>query len=66
MSYDPSTLAMLGRALDAVLLEGLLYGRKSVSPLEIAEYACAGCGWRARFGNVGIFSFETMAPGLLS
>ena len=38
MSYDPSTLAMLGRALDAVLLEGLLYGRKSVSPLEIAEF----------------------------
>jgi hypothetical protein len=41
MSYDPSTIAMLRRALDEVLLEGRLFGRKSVSTLEIAEHLLA-------------------------
>ena len=41
MSYDPSTLAILRRALDEVLLEGRFYGRKSVSTLEIAEHLLA-------------------------
>jgi hypothetical protein len=41
MSYDPSTVAILRRALDEVLLEGRFYGRKSVSTLEIAEHLLA-------------------------
>ena len=41
MSYDPSTLAILRRALDEVLLEAHFYDRKSVSTLEIAEHLLA-------------------------
>jgi len=38
MSYDPSTIATLRRALDEVLFDERFYRRKSVSALEIAEH----------------------------
>ena len=41
MSYDPSTIATLRRALDEVLLDPRFYRRKSVSALEIAEHLLA-------------------------
>jgi hypothetical protein len=40
MSYDPSTISVLRRALDEVLLDGRFL-RKSVSALEIAEHLLA-------------------------
>ena len=41
MSYDPSTIATLRRALDEVLLDGRFYRRKSASALEVAEHLLA-------------------------
>jgi hypothetical protein len=41
MSYDPSTIAILRRALDEVLLDARFHRRKSVSALEIAEHLLA-------------------------
>ena len=41
MSYDPSTIAVLRRALDEVLLDPRFYHRKSASALEIAEHLLA-------------------------
>ena len=41
MSYDPSTIATLRRALDEVLLDGRFYRRNPVSALEIAEHLLA-------------------------
>lgn len=38
MSYDPSTITTLRRALDEVLFDERFYRRKSVSALEIAEH----------------------------
>jgi len=38
MSYDPSTIAILRRALDEVLLDARFHRRKSASALEIAEH----------------------------
>ena len=37
MSHDPSTIAILRRALDEVLLDVRFHRGKSVSALEIAE-----------------------------
>lgn len=41
MSYDPSTVAILRRALDEVLRDSQFYRRKSASALEIAEHLLA-------------------------
>jgi hypothetical protein len=41
MSYDPSTIAILRRALDEVLLDSQFHRSKSVSALEIAEHLLA-------------------------
>jgi hypothetical protein len=41
MSYDPSTIATLRRALDEVLLDARFYRRNPVSALEIAEHLLA-------------------------
>jgi hypothetical protein len=41
MSYDPSTIATLRRALDEVLLDRRFYLRKSASALEVAEHLLA-------------------------
>jgi hypothetical protein len=41
MSYDPSTIATLRRALDEVLLDTRFHRRKSASALEIAEHLLA-------------------------
>jgi hypothetical protein len=41
MSYDPSTIATLRRALDEVLLDMRFHRRASVSALEIAEHLLA-------------------------
>ena len=41
MSLDPSTIAILRRALDEVLLDARFYRRKSGSALEIAEHLLA-------------------------
>jgi hypothetical protein len=41
MSHDPSTIAVLRRALDEVLLDARFYQRKSASALEIAEHLLA-------------------------
>jgi hypothetical protein len=41
MSYDPSTIAILRRALDDVLLDLRFHRRKSASALEIAEHLLA-------------------------
>ncbi|MGQ2190897.1 hypothetical protein ACT4MK_47220 [Bradyrhizobium barranii] len=41
MSYDPSTIATLRRALDEVLLDARFHQRKSASALEIAEHLLA-------------------------
>jgi len=41
MSYESSTIAILRRALDEVLLDGRVHGRKSTSALEIAEHLLA-------------------------
>lgn len=41
MSYEPSTIAILRRALDEVLLDERFYRRKSASALEIAEHLLA-------------------------
>jgi hypothetical protein len=41
MSYDPSTIAILRRALDEVLLDMRFHRRKSASALEIAEHLLA-------------------------
>ena len=41
MSYESSTIATLRRALDEVLLDGRVHGRKSTSALEIAEHLLA-------------------------
>jgi hypothetical protein len=40
MSYDPSTISVLRRALDEVLLDARFH-RKSASALEIAEHLLA-------------------------
>jgi UDP:flavonoid glycosyltransferase YjiC (YdhE family) len=41
MSYDPSTIAVLRRALDEVVLDSRFYRCKSASALEIAEHLLA-------------------------
>jgi hypothetical protein len=41
MSYDPSTIATLRRALDEVLLDQRFFRNKSASALEIAEHLLA-------------------------
>jgi hypothetical protein len=41
MGYDPSTIAILRRALDEVLLDSRFHRSKSVSALEIAEHLLA-------------------------
>jgi hypothetical protein len=41
MHYDPSTIAILRRALDEVLLDGRFYRRKTASALEVAEHLLA-------------------------
>jgi hypothetical protein len=41
MSYDASTIAILRRALDEVLLDERFHRRKSASALEIAEHLLA-------------------------
>jgi hypothetical protein len=41
MSYDPTTIAILRRALDEVLLDGRFGRRTSASALEIAEHLLA-------------------------
>jgi hypothetical protein len=41
MHHDPSTIAILRRALDEVLLDGRFYRRKSASALEVAEHLLA-------------------------
>jgi hypothetical protein len=41
MSYDRTTIAILRRALDEVLLDARFYRRKSASALEIAEHLLA-------------------------
>jgi hypothetical protein len=41
MSYDPSTIAILRRALDEVLFDLRFHRRKSASALEIAEHLLA-------------------------
>lgn len=41
MSYDPTTIAVLRRALDEVLLDARFYRNKSASALEIAEHLLA-------------------------
>lgn len=41
MSYDPSTIYVLRRALDEVLLDARFHRRKSASALEIAEHLLA-------------------------
>ena len=41
MSYDPSTIATLRRALDEVLLDKRFFRRKSASALDIAEHLLA-------------------------
>jgi hypothetical protein len=41
MSYEPSTIAILRRALDEVLRDSRFYQRKSASALEIAEHLLA-------------------------
>jgi hypothetical protein len=41
MSYEPSTIAILRRALDEVLCDSRFYQRKSASALEIAEHLLA-------------------------
>jgi hypothetical protein len=41
MSYDPSTIAILRRALDDVLLDLRFHRSKSASALEIAEHLLA-------------------------
>jgi hypothetical protein len=38
MSYDPSTISILRRAFDEVLVDARFYDRKSASALEIAEH----------------------------
>jgi hypothetical protein len=38
MSYDPTTIATLRRALDEVLLDQRFFRSKSASALEIAEH----------------------------
>jgi len=49
MSYDPSTIATLRRALDEVLLDVRFHQRKSPSALEIAEHLLAGAADRKRY-----------------
>lgn len=41
MSYDPSTIATLRRALDEVLLDRRFFVSKSASALEVAEHLLA-------------------------
>ena len=41
MSYDPTTIAVLRRALDEVLLDARFYRSQSASALEIAEHILA-------------------------
>jgi hypothetical protein len=41
MSYDPTTIAVLRRALDDVLLDARFYRNPSASALEIAEHLLA-------------------------
>ena len=41
MSHEPSTIAILRRALDEVLLDRRFYSRPSASALEIAEHLLA-------------------------
>jgi hypothetical protein len=41
MTYHPSTIAVLRRALDEVLLDARFYRQKSASALEIAEHILA-------------------------
>jgi hypothetical protein len=41
MSYDPTTIAVLRRALDEVLLDARFYRSPSASALEIAEHLLA-------------------------
>jgi hypothetical protein len=41
MSYDPSTISTLRRALDEILLDPRFHRRNTVSALEVAEYLLA-------------------------
>jgi hypothetical protein len=41
MSYDQTTIAILRRALDEVLLDARFHRRKSASALEVAEHLLA-------------------------
>jgi hypothetical protein len=41
MSYDPSTIATLRRALDEILLDPRFHRRKTISALEVAEHLLA-------------------------
>ena len=41
MSYDPTTIAVLRRALDEVLLDARFHRNRSASALEIAEHILA-------------------------
>ena len=41
MSYDPSTITVLRRALDEVLADGRFHRHRNASALEIAEHILA-------------------------
>jgi UDP:flavonoid glycosyltransferase YjiC (YdhE family) len=41
MSYDPTTIAVLRRALDEVLLDARFHRNRAASALEIAEHILA-------------------------
>jgi hypothetical protein len=41
MSYDPTTIAVLRRALDDVLLDARFHRNRAASALEIAEHILA-------------------------
>jgi hypothetical protein len=61
MSYDPSTIAVLRRALDEVLADARFHGRTGASALEIAEHilAAAAAGERD-LERLKASAFETL------
>ena len=61
MSYDPSTIAVLRRALDEVLADARFHRRTGASALEIAEHilAAAAAGERD-LGRLKASAFEIL------
>ena len=61
MGYDPSTIAVLRRALDEVLADARFHRRTGASALEIAEHilAAAAAGERD-LGRLKASAFETL------